>query len=172
MSVSFVVNSWTPQPVPKTSAGILLFRRRQHGVEVLLVHPGGPFWAKKDDGAWSVPKGEREAGEDIAVAAKREFEEETGAAVGGALIDLGTFPQPSGKIVAAFASEGDFDPASLQSNVFAMEWPPRSGKTAGFPEADRAAWFDLKTASTKILKGQRPILAALAKRLGAPSAET
>ncbi len=148
--------------MPKSSAGILLFRRRQNGVEILLVHPGGPFWAKKDDGAWSIPKGEMESGEEPAVAAKREFEEETGAAVQGALIDLGRFRQPSGKVVAAFASEGDFDPASLQSNVFAMEWPPRSGKTAEFPEADRAAWFNLEAASSKIVKGQRPILAALA----------
>ncbi len=142
------------------------FRRRRQGVEVLLVHPGGPFWAKKDDGAWSIPKGETENGEDPAGAAKREFEEETGAAVGGALIDLGTFRQPSGKIVSAFASEGDFDPAALQSNMFAMEWPPRSGKTAEFPEVDRAAWFGLEDAQTKILKGQRPILAALLDRLG------
>ncbi len=152
--------------VPKSSAGILLFRRRCDGVEVLLVHPGGPFWAKKDDGAWSIPKGEMESGEDAVVAAKREFEEETGAAIGGALVDLGTFRQPSGKIVAAFASEGDFDPASLQSNLFAIEWPPRSGKTAEFPEADRAAWFGLEEAQRKILKGQRPILAALAARVG------
>ncbi len=162
--VSFVVSSRTP-PMPKTSAGILLFRRRPRGVEVLLVHPGGPFWAKKDDGAWSIPKGETESGEDTVVAAKREFDEETGAAIAGALIDLGTFRQPSGKIVAAFASEGDFDPASLQSNLFAMEWPPRSGKTVEFPEADRAAWFGLEEAQRKILKGQRPILAALADRL-------
>ena len=151
--------------MPKSSAGILLFRRRQNGVEVLLVHPGGPFWAKKDEGAWSIPKGETDTGEDPVVAAKREFREETGAAIGGALINLGAFRQPSGKIVAAFASEGDFDPASLQSNVFAMEWPPRSGKSAEFPEVDRAAWFGLDTASTKILKGQQPILAALADRL-------
>ena len=151
--------------MPKSSAGIVLFRRRRNGVEVLLVHPGGPFWAKKDDGAWSIPKGETESGEDPAVAARREFAEETGAAVGGALIDLGTFRQPSGKIVSAFASEGDFDPASLQSNLFAMVWPPRSGKIAEFPEADRAAWFGLEDAETKILKGQRPILAALAERI-------
>jgi predicted NUDIX family NTP pyrophosphohydrolase len=151
--------------VPKTSAGILLFRRRQDGVEVLLVHPGGPFWAKKDEGAWSIPKGETETNEDSAVAAKREFLEETGAMIEGALLELGTFRQPSGKIVAAFASEGDFDPATLQSNVFAMEWPPRSGKTTEFPEVDRAAWFNLDAALAKILKGQRPILAALRDRL-------
>jgi predicted NUDIX family NTP pyrophosphohydrolase len=162
--VSLGVNSWT-QPVPKTSAGILLFRRRQDGVEVLLVHPGGPFWAKKDEGAWSIPKGETETNEDPAVAAKREFLEETGAMIEGALLELGAFRQPSGKIVAAFASEGDFDPATLQSDVFAMEWPPRSGKTTEFPEVDRAAWFNLDAALAKILKGQRPILAALRDRL-------
>ena len=162
---SFVVNP-PDAAMPKTSAGILLFRKRPQGVEVLLVHPGGPFWAKKDAGAWSIPKGETETGEDPAVAAKREFAEETGAAVAGALIDLGTFRQPGGKIVAAYAAEGDFDPAALHSNAFAMEWPPRSGKTAEFPEVDRAAWFDLEDAETKILKGQRPILAALADRLG------
>ena len=151
--------------MPKSSAGILLFRRRPPGVEVLLVHPGGPFWAKKDEGAWSIPKGETESGEDPAVAAEREFEEETGAAVAGSLIDLGTFRQPGGKIVAAFASEGDFNPAALHSNAFAIEWPPRSGKTAEFQEVDRAAWFGLEDAQAKILKGQRPILAALVERL-------
>ena len=152
--------------MPKTSAGILLFRRRPRGVEVLLVHPGGPFWAKKDDGAWSIPKGEMESGEDAVVAAKREFEEETGAAIGGALVDLGTFRQPSGKIVAAFASEGDFDPASLQSNLFAMEWPPRSGKTVEFPEADRAGWFGAAEAMRKVTRGQRAIVEALVERVG------
>ena len=153
--------------MPKTSAGILLFRRRADDVEVLLVHPGGPFWAKKDAGAWSIPKGEADAGEDLVAAAKREFFEETGAPIDGALIDLGRFRQPSGKVVAAFALEGDFDPASLRSGVFSMEWPPCSGKSAEFPEIDRAEWFDLPTAGEKIHKGQRPILAALAERLGA-----
>jgi predicted NUDIX family NTP pyrophosphohydrolase len=148
----------------KTSAGILLFRRRPEGVEVLLVHPGGPFWAK-DDGAWSIPKGEAEPGEDPASAARREFCEETGATIDGALIELGAFKQPSGKIVVAFAVEGDFDPSALVSGAFALEWPPRSGTTAEFPEVDRAAWFDLDQAATKILKGQQAILAALVKTL-------
>jgi len=153
--------------MPKISAGILLFRTRADGVEVLLVHPGGPFWAKKDDGAWSIPKGEAAPGEDLIAAARREFAEETGLSVEGEFIDLGTFRQPSGKTVAAWALEGDFDPASLVSMTFALEWPPRSGKTAEFPEVDRAGWFDLETAHRKILKGQRPVLAALAGRLGA-----
>ena len=152
--------------MPKTSAGILLFRKRPQGVEVLLVHPGGPFWAKKDDGAWTMPKGEVEPGESPVAAARREFREETGAAIEAAVIDLGAVKQPSGKLVVAFAAEGDFDPASLRSGLFAMEWPPRSGKSAEFPEVDRADWFDLETAFRKIVKGQRPILAALAERLG------
>ena len=153
--------------MPKISAGILLFRTRADGVEVLLVHPGGPFWAKKDDGAWSIPKGEAAPGEDLIAAARREFAEETGLSVEGEFIDLGTFRQPSGKTVAAWALEGDFDPASLVSMTFTLEWPPRSGKTAEFPEVDRAEWFDLETAERKILAGQRPILAALGRRLGA-----
>jgi predicted NUDIX family NTP pyrophosphohydrolase len=153
--------------VSKTSAGILLFRRRSTGFEVLLVHPGGPFWAKKDEGAWSIPKGEAEPGEDLLAAAQREFAEETGLSVDGEFIDLGAFRQPGGKTVAAWASEGDFDPALLVSATFALEWPPRSGKTAEFPEVDRAQWFDLKTAERKILTGQRPMLAALADHLAA-----
>ncbi len=146
----------------KTSAGILLFRRHKRGLEVLLAHPGGPFWAKKDDGAWSIPKGLVDEGEDLSAAAKREFFEETGAAVEGDLVPLGAFRQPGGKTVVAFACEGDFDPAALKSNTFAMEWPPRSGKSAEFPEIDRAGWFPLEEAEAKILKGQRPMLAALA----------
>jgi predicted NUDIX family NTP pyrophosphohydrolase len=151
--------------MPKTSAGILLFRRRPRGVEVLLVHPGGPFWARKDEGAWSIPKGEAEPGEELLAAARREFLEETGAPVDGPFLDLGSHKQPGGKIVAAWAVEADFDPASLTSGTFAMEWPPRSGKSAEFPEVDRAGWFDLETAGAKILKGQQPILAALVERL-------
>ncbi|RBP14107.1 putative NUDIX family NTP pyrophosphohydrolase [Roseiarcus fermentans] len=151
--------------MPKTSAGILLFRSRPYGAEVLLVHPGGPYWARKDDGAWSIPKGEANPGEDLLDAARREFFEETGARVEGAFMDLGAHRQPGGKVVAAWALEGDFDPASLSSGPFTMEWPPRSGKTAEFPEVDRAEWFDLAAAERKILVGQRPILAALARRL-------
>jgi predicted NUDIX family NTP pyrophosphohydrolase len=153
--------------MPKTSAGILLFRRGRSGVEVLLVHPGGPFWAKKDDGAWSIPKGEAQADEDLLAAARREFTEETGLSVGGEFIDLGSFRQPSGKTIAAWACEGDFDTAALVSMTFSMEWPPRSSKTAEFPEVDRAEWFSLEEAQKKILKGQLPILAALTRRLGA-----
>ena len=139
--------------LPKTSAGILLFRRRPGGVEVLLVHPGGPFWAKKDEGAWSIPKGEAEPGEDLLAVARREFREETGAALEGAVLDLGGVKQKGGKTVVAWAAEGDFDPASLTSNTFAMEWPPRSGKRAEFPEVDRAAWFDLATATGEDPRG-------------------
>jgi len=153
--------------MPKTSAGILLFRKRPTEVEILLVHPGGPLWARKDEGAWSIPKGEAEPGEDLLAAARREFSEETGACVEGDVLDLGSFKQPSGKLVAAWACEGDLDPAALVSMAFAMEWPPRSGKIAEFPEVDRAEWFSLEEAQRKILKGQRPILAALARRVGA-----
>jgi len=153
--------------MPRISAGILLFRGRGENVEVLLVHPGGPFWAKKDEGAWSIPKGEAEPGEDPLAAARREFAEETGRPVEGGFIELGSFRQPSGKTVAAWALEGDFDPASLVSMTFSLPWPPRSGKIAEFPEVDTAGWFDLKAADRKILAGQRPILAALERRLGA-----
>jgi predicted NUDIX family NTP pyrophosphohydrolase len=149
----------------KTSAGILLFRRRAAGVEVLLVHPGGPYWAKKDAGAWSIPKGEVETGEDLLAAARREILEETGLAIEGECLPLGSFKQSGAKTVAAFACEGDFDPAMLRSISFAMEWPPRSGRTAEFPEVDRAEWFDLSDAAEKILKGQRPILACLSEQI-------
>lgn len=151
--------------MPKVSAGILLFRRRAGGVEVLLVHPGGPFWAKKDEGAWSIPKGLADDGEDPEAAARREFFEETGAALDRPLLPLGAHRQPGGKTVVAFACEGAFDPATLKSNAFAMEWPPRSGKAAEFPEVDRAEWFSLEEAGRRIVKGQRPILAALAQAL-------
>jgi predicted NUDIX family NTP pyrophosphohydrolase len=146
------------------SAGLLMFRRRA-GVEVLLVHPGGPFWAKKDDGAWSIPKGLFEDGEDALTAARREFEEETGQAPAGAPIELGVFRQPSGKRIHAFAIESEFDLAAFRSNSFAMEWPPRSGRMAEFPEADRAGWFGRDAAIAKITRGQRPIIEALFGRL-------
>ena len=149
----------------KISAGILLYRRRAGGLEVLLVHPGGPFWAKKDRDAWSIPKGLADQSEDSLVAAKREFLEETGAAIDGAFVELGAF-KAGAKTIIAFACEGDFDPAALKSNTFAMEWPPRSGKTAEFPEADRAAWLSPDEALEKATKGQKPIIAALAQRLG------
>lgn len=149
------------------SAGLLLFRQRV-GVEVLLVHPGGPFWVKKDDGAWSIPKGLCDEGEDELAAAQREFAEETGAVATAPFIPLGTFKQPSGKLIAAWAAEGDFDTAQLKSNFFSMEWPPKSKKMSSFPEVDRAGWFAPADAVRKILKGQVAILNALLTHLGLP----
>ena len=151
------------------SAGLLMFRRRET-IEVLLVHPGGPFWAKKDDGAWSIPKGLFEDGEDALAAAQREFGEETGHAPAGAPIELGIFRQPSGKRIHAFALESEFDLSAFRSNSFSMEWPPRSGRTAEFPEADRAGWFGRNEALVKITKGQRPIVEALFARFGTGAA--
>ena len=150
----------------KISAGILLFRRRPAGLEVMLVHPGGPFWARKDAGAWSIPKGLVNEGEDWRAAAKREFLEETGTAIDGDFLDLGQHKQPGGKTIVAFAREGDFDPASLESNTFSIEWPPHSGRMAEFPEIDRAAWFSIDEAMEKAVRGQRPIIAALVEKLG------
>ena len=142
------------------SAGILLYRRRGSGMEVFLVHPGGPFWARKDEGAWSVPKGLVDPNEDELACARREFTEETGFDAGGsgAEHDLGSFRQPSGKRVHVWAVEGDCDPARLKSNLFEMEWPPKSGRTAQFPEVDRGGWFGRAAALVKIVSGQRPIL--------------
>jgi predicted NUDIX family NTP pyrophosphohydrolase len=157
--------------MPQTSAGVLLFRHRPAGVEVLLAHPGGPFWTKKDDGAWSIPKGLADEGEDLLAAAKREFLEETGATIGGAFMDLGAHKQPGGKTIVAWGCEGDFDPARLTSNMFTIEWPPRSGKTTEFPEVDKAGWFSIDEALKKATKGQRPIIAALAERLGVTSSQ-
>jgi predicted NUDIX family NTP pyrophosphohydrolase len=142
----------------KVSAGILLYRGAGALREVLLVHPGGPFWAKKDDGAWSIPKGLIDDGEEPLAGARREFEEETGMRPDGSAQALGAFKQPSGKIVQAWAVQGDFAPEALTSNAFEMEWPPRSGKRQSFPEVDRAAWFDRDTALKKIVKGQRAII--------------
>ena len=152
--------------MPIRSAGTLLYRLTRAGPEVLLVHPGGPYWAKKDDGAWSIPKGLYEEGEDARAAAKREFAEETGCVPAGALVPLGDFKQPGGKVVTAFAAEGDFDLADFRCDTFTMEWPPKSGRMAEFPEADRAAWFGIGEARRKILKGQARILQALLDRLG------
>ena len=151
--------------MPQRSAGVLLYRRKGRGIEVLLVHPGGPFWAKKDDGAWSIPKGLIEAGEDAIAVARREFEEETGATLQGDLVSLGTFTQSRAKTIEVWASEGDFDPATLRSNTFSMEWPPRSGRMQEFPEVDRAEWFGPEAARIKILKGQRPVIDVLLQRL-------
>ncbi len=143
----------------KRSAGILLYRGSLPVPELLLVHPGGPFWAKKDQGAWSIPKGEYEDGEDKLLAAKREFEEELGIAPPqGSALDLGEIVQPSRKTITAFALEGDFDPAKLKSNRFEMEWPPKSGKRQSFPEVDRAEWFASDGARKKILPGQAPFI--------------
>jgi predicted NUDIX family NTP pyrophosphohydrolase len=147
--------------MPKLSAGILLFRRGPAGLEVMLVHPGGPLWAKKDEGAWSIPKGLAGEDEDLLAAAKREFLEETGMLVDGAFLNLGAHKQASGKTIVAWAYEGEFDPASLKSNTFSLEWPPRSGRMAEFPEVDRAAWYSIDEAFVKINKGQKPIIAAL-----------
>jgi predicted NUDIX family NTP pyrophosphohydrolase len=155
----------------KTSAGILLFRKRPVGVQVMLVHLGGPFWMKKDEGAWSIPKGLANESEDLLAAAQREFLEETGATIQGEFVDLGAYKQPGGKTVVAWGCEGDFDPALLNSNNFTMEWPPRSGKKAEFPEVDKAGWYFLDEALKKATKGQRPIIAALAKKLGVELSE-
>lgn len=151
--------------MPKHSAGLLLFRRAGPKIEVLLVHPGGPFWAKKDAGAWSIPKGEYAAGEDPRAAAMREFQEETGLRPSGEPMPLGSFRQSSAKVIEVWALEGAFDPASLRSNTFSMEWPPRSGRMQSFPEVDSAAWFDLEEAQRKIVKGQQPALAVLSHRV-------
>jgi predicted NUDIX family NTP pyrophosphohydrolase len=142
--------------MPKLSAGLLLYRRTGGGLEVLLVHPGGPFWARKDDGAWSVPKGEHGFDEDPLGAAFREFREELGseAPTASVPVPLGEARQSGGKIVTAWAIEGDLDVAGVVSGSFTMEWPPRSGKTAEFPEVDRAGWFDLATARRKLVSGQ------------------
>lgn len=149
----------------ETSAGILLYRRTGNAPEVLLVHPGGPFWSGRDEGAWMIPKGGIEAGESPADAARREFEEELGSAPSGEPRFLCRIRQKGGKWVEAFALEGDFDPAELASNVFALEYPPRSGRFRDFPEVDAARWFTLERAAAMILPSQRPILEALAAEL-------
>jgi len=149
----------------KLSAGILLYRRRGINTEVLLVHPGGPYWARKDDGAWSIPKGEYHEGDDPLAAAKREFREETSAEVSGTLYALSPLTQPGGKIVSAWAVEGDIDAATIKSNTFSVEWPPHSGKRQEFPEVDRGGWFDIPTARVKLQSGQRGFLDQLEQLL-------
>ena len=146
--------------MPKRSAGLLVYRRAGAGLEVLLVHPGGPYWARKDDGAWSLPKGEYEEGEEPLEVALREFSEElgTGPPDANAAVDLGELRQPGGKLVRAWAVEGDLDVTAITSNTFEMEWPPHSGRTGEFPEVDRAGWFDLDTARRKLLRGQTGFL--------------
>lgn len=152
--------------MPKTSAGLLLFRETSGGPEVLLVHPGGPFWSRKDEGAWSLPKGEFEEGEDPLAVARREFQEETGASAPGEAIPLGSLRQSGGKVVHAWAVRGDLDPDLLESNTFLLEWPPKSGRLREFPEVDRAGWFPLEEARRKILKGQASFLDRLQEKLG------
>lgn len=153
----------------KRSAGILLFRRKPSGPEVFLIHPGGPFWAKKD--AWSIPKGEYHDGEPPLEAARREFREETGSSIAVDLPDdrfipLDIIHQPAGKEVTAWAIEGDFDPATLVSNTCLVEWPPRTGRQLEIPEADRGGWFDVATARKKIFRGQESFLDRLLAALG------
>jgi predicted NUDIX family NTP pyrophosphohydrolase len=144
--------------MPKQSAGLVVFRRRGGGLEVLLVHPGGPLWAKRDLGAWSIPKGEIEAGEDGLAAARREVEEETGLRAPGPFAALGALRQPGGKRVSAWSTAADFDPAELRSAECEIEWPPRSGRRLRFAEVDRAAWFPLDEARRRILPSQTPFL--------------
>ncbi len=147
--------------MPRTSAGLLLFRRRDAEVEVFLVHPGGPFWKKKDSGAWTIPKGEIDEGEDPLDAARREFEEETGFAFDGPFRPLAPVLQASGKIVHAWAVEGDLNPEKIRSNTFDLEWPPGSGRVRRVPEVDRGAWFLPEEAGRRINPGQAPLIAEL-----------
>jgi len=157
----------------KLSAGVLLYRRRDGALDVLLVHPGGPFWNKKDLGAWSIPKGEYATGDDPLSEAKREFEEETGfAPPTGKWISLSEVKLPSGKVVTAWAVEGDCDPDAIRSNMFSMEWPPKSGKMQQFTEVDRAAWFTLPEANEKIHPAQQEFLTRLAAIINADRVET
>jgi predicted NUDIX family NTP pyrophosphohydrolase len=150
----------------RRSAGILLYRLAGERPEVLLVHPGGPFWARRDAGAWSIPKGEYDEDEDPRACALREFEEETGTALAATeLIELGSVKQKGGKLVTAWAAQGDLDAAAVRSNTFTMEWPPRSGRRAEFPEIDRAEWFEPETAREKLIGAQAELLDRLLERL-------
>ncbi|MFD1981145.1 NUDIX domain-containing protein [Mesorhizobium newzealandense] len=150
----------------KRSAGLLIYRQAEGSLRVLLVHPGGPFWAKKDDGAWSIPKGLVGENEDALTAAQRETEEELGIKVDGPFARLGDYRQPGGKIVMTWSVEAriDIDVAAIKSNTFTMEWPPRSGSMKKFPEVDRAGWFTLPEAAVKVLAGQRPMLSDFARQ--------
>jgi predicted NUDIX family NTP pyrophosphohydrolase len=156
--------------MPRRSAGIVLYRIREGGPEVLLVHPGGPFWSRRDEGAWSIPKGEHDEGDDPLACALREFEEELGTPPPTpppptAPVELGTVRQRGGKLVSAWALEGDLDVGAVRSNTFEMEWPPRSGVRREFPEIDRAEWFALEPAREKILAAQAELLDRLAAHL-------
>jgi predicted NUDIX family NTP pyrophosphohydrolase len=152
--------------MPKRSAGILMYRQPLAGIELLLVHPGGPFWAKKDLAAWSIPKGEFLDPETPLNAARREFAEEIGQSVAGEFIALTPCKPKGGKVIYAFAVEADVDATKVESNLFEMEWPPHSGKMQSFPEVDRAAWFGIDDARTRLHKGQLPILEELVSKLG------
>lgn len=150
---------------PEVSAGLLVFRRKNDKPEVLLAHPGGPFWSAKDLGAWTIPKGLAEIDRDLLAAAQREFNEETGFVAQGPFIALSPVKQSSGKVVHAWACAGDFDPAKMVSNHFELEWPPKSGRRQSFPEVDRLAWFGFATALKKILAYQRPLVLELRRLL-------
>ncbi len=150
----------------RRSAGILLYRDGPEGPEVFLVHPGGPFWARRDAGSWSIPKGEHGEGEDPLQAAQRELFEETGATASGPFIALQPIKQAGGKIVTAWAARGDLDPKQLRSNTFSLEWPPKSGARRDFPEVDRGAWFSVAEAAARLLPAQRPLLQELTRTLG------
>jgi predicted NUDIX family NTP pyrophosphohydrolase len=152
-------------PRAKLASGILLYRRAPSGAEVLLVHPGGPFWSNKDEGAWTIPKGEPGDGEDALACARRELEEETGVVAAGPFLDLGEVRQKGGKVVRAWAAEGDGDPRTMRSNSFAMEWPPRSRRIATFSEVDRWAWVDLAEARRLINPAQAELLDRFAERV-------
>ena len=151
--------------MPQKSAGVLLYRIRNKNPEVLLVHPGGPFWKNKDEGAWSIPKGEFDDNERPLDAAIREMKEETGVVLKGDFIELNPVKQKSGKLVYAFAKEHDLDPSQIKSNEFEMEWPPKSGKKKMFPEIDKAEWFDIKTAKEKIIAAQKSFIDELISKL-------
>ena len=154
--------------MPKRSAGLLLYRITDAGVEVLLGHPGGPFWARKDDGAWTIPKGEYVDDEDPWAAAQREFREELGlSAPNGPRLDMAPVKQPGGKIITAYAVRGDLDVTDSSSNTFELEWPKGSGKVREYPELDRVGWFAIDTARSKLLKGQLPLLDRLLEHLAA-----
>jgi len=154
--------------MPKRSAGLVMYRKRHSAIEVFLVHPGGPFWAKKDWGTWSIPKGEYLDGEEPLAVARREFQEETSFAAQGEFLELGSLQQASGKIVSAWAFEGDCDPAQLKSNTFTIEWPPRSGRHMEVPEVDRGAWCPIEEARLRLLAAQREFLDRLAEKIGYP----
>lgn len=153
---------------PNLSAGLLLFRQAKNGLEVLLAHPGGPFWVRKDAGAWSIPKGLAEPGEELLATAQREFSEETGLSPSGPFIPLGDIRQKAGKIVHAWAFEGDADPSQLTSNTMTLEWPAGSGRRVEFPEIDRWSWFDLATARTKLIQAQVEFINRLERALARP----